>query len=67
MGDLSLTQQAFTEITRHFVEHGRAPHYSELAGMLGIGIEEARTVQRAAVEAAPMASCWLAHDTDFIE
>jgi hypothetical protein len=24
-------------------------------------------VQRAAVEAAPLASCWLAQDTDYIE
>ena len=27
----------------------------------------AREVQRATVEAAPLASCWLAHDTDYIE
>jgi hypothetical protein len=62
-----LTQRAFTTILEHFVATGRAPHYAELAEALDIGSEEAREVQRAAVEAAPIASCWLAHDTDYIE
>jgi hypothetical protein len=65
--DQDLTQRAFTTILEHFVATGRAPHYAELADALGIGSEEAREVQRAAVEAAPIASCWLAHDTDYIE
>jgi hypothetical protein len=65
--DHDLTQRAFTTILEQFVETGRAPHYAELADALDIGPEEAREVQRAAVEAAPIASCWLAHDTDFIE
>ena len=30
-------------------------------------MEEAREVQRAAVEASPIAGCWLARDTDHIE
>lgn len=62
-----LTQRAFTTITEHFVATGRAPHYSELAGVLGIGVEEARRAQRAAVEASPIASCWMVHDTDLVE
>ncbi len=40
----------------------RAPHYAELADALDVTSEEAREVQRAAVEAAPIASCWLAND-----
>jgi hypothetical protein len=67
MIDPTLTQRAFTAILEHFVATGRAPHYAELADTLDIGSEEAREVQRAAVEAAPLASCWLAHDTDYIE
>jgi len=67
MIDQNLTQRAFTTILEHFVAKGRAPHYAELADALDIGSEEARDVQRAAVEATPIASCWLAHDTDFIE
>jgi hypothetical protein len=67
MTDPNLTQRAFTTILEHFVASGRAPHYAELAGALDIGPEEAREVQRATVEAAPLASCWLARDTDYIE
>ena len=67
MIDPDLTQQAFTTILKHFVATGRAPHYGELADALEVGMEEAREVQRAAVEASPIASCWLAHDTDHIE
>ena len=67
MIDPNLTQRAFTTILEHFVANGRAPHYAELADALGIDPEEAREVQRAAVEAAPLASCWLARDTDYIE
>ena len=51
----------------YWLANGRAPHYAELADALEIGAEQAREVQRAAVEAAPLASCWLAHDTDYVE
>ncbi len=67
MIDQNLIQRAFTTILEHFVATGRARHYAELADVLDIGMEEAREVQRAAVEASPMAGCWLAHDTDNIE
>ena len=65
--DQHLTQRAFTAVLEHFVATGRAPHYAELADALAIGVEEAREVQRTAVEASPIASCWMAHDTDLIE
>jgi hypothetical protein len=67
MSNTDLSQRAFTKILEHFVATGRAPHYGELADALGLGVEEAREAQRRAVEAAPIASCWLAHDTDTIE
>lgn len=67
MIDQNLTQRAFTTILEHLVATGRAPHYSELAGVLNIGMEEAREAQVAAVGASPIAGCWLAHDTDHIE
>jgi len=67
MDDASLVQQGFQAILAHFVEFGRAPHYGELRDMLGIGLEDARTLQRHAAEAAPIAGYWLARDTDFIE
>jgi hypothetical protein len=67
MADRNLIQRAFTTILTHFVATGRAPHYAELADVLDIALEEAREVQHAAVDAAPLASCWLAPDTDYIE
>lgn len=67
MTDQSLVQRGFTTILEHLVSFGRAPHYSELADALGIGMEQARALQRAAAEAAPIAGYWLANDTDFIE
>ena len=67
MADPNLTQRAFTKILDHFVVTGRAPHYIELADLLNIGVQEAREAQLAAVEASPIAGCWLAQDTDHIE
>lgn len=65
--DQTLVQRGFTTILEHFVSFGRAPHYAELADALDIGIEEARELQRAAADAAPIAGYWLARDTDFVE
>ena len=65
--DQGLVQRSFTAILSHFVSSGRAPHYSELADVLGVGLEEARGLQRAAADAAPVAGYWLSRDTDFIE
>lgn len=65
--DVDLVQKAFTTILEHFVSTGRAPHYTELAELVGVGVQEARALQRAAVDASPIAGTWLAHDTDYIE
>ena len=62
-----LVQRAFTAILESFVSSGRALHYGELADALGIGVEEARGLQREAADAAPIAGYWLSRDTDFIE
>lgn len=67
MVEQALAQLAFTTILEHFVVNGRAPHYTELAERLDIGIHEAREAQRAAVAASPIAGCWTARDTDLIE
>jgi hypothetical protein len=64
MTDANLVQQVYTSIQQHFIETGRAPHYTELAGMLGITPEEARVVQREA--AAAGVGCWMSADTDYI-
>jgi hypothetical protein len=65
--DYHMVQRTFTIILEHFVASGRAPHYTELAEALEVDIDKARELQRAAAAAAPAASCWLAHDTDYIE
>lgn len=65
--DQDLVQRGFTAILEQFVASGRAPHYGELADALGVDMEVARELQRAAAEAAPIAGYWLARDTDFIE
>jgi hypothetical protein len=65
--DENLIQRAFTTVLKHFVTTGRAPHYSELADALGIAVEQGRQLMRDTVQAAPIASCWLAHDTDHVE
>lgn len=67
VADQGLIQKGFTTILEHFVSSGRGPHYSELADALGIGMEDARYLQGAAAEAAPIAGYWLARDTDLIE
>jgi len=65
--DENLIQRAFTTVLTHFVMAGRAPHYSELADALGVAVEAGRQLMRDTVQAAPIASCWLAHDTDHVE
>jgi hypothetical protein len=62
-----MIQATYTRVLEHFIEHGRAPHYTELAQILEISIDEARVLIRDTAVAAPIASCWLSHDTDYIE
>lgn len=61
---IKLTYQA---VLGHFIEHGRAPHYSELARLLDVPLDKARELQRETAGAGPVAGCWMAHDTDHIE
>lgn len=67
MSDNPLIQRAYTSVLEHFIKRGRAPHYVELAQILEISIDEARVLVRDTAAAAPIASCWLSHDTDYIE
>jgi hypothetical protein len=65
MAGSTLVQKAYTEVVNHFKQTGHAPHYTELAEILGLKPDEARTVQRKAAEAS--VACWLVPDTDYIE
>ncbi|MFA4904244.1 MAG: hypothetical protein WC600_16035 [Desulfobaccales bacterium] len=60
-----LVQKAYTSIVEHFIKTGRAPHYTELAEILGLRPDEARGVQHKAAEAS--IACWFVEDTDYIE
>ena len=59
-------QKTYTTVLEHFVRTGRAPHYTELAKLLNISIDEARGLQRETASTERM-GCWMAHDTDYIE
>ena len=65
MTDSMVVQKAYTTIVKHFIQTGRAPHFTELAEILGLQPDEARDVQRMAAEAS--IACWLVPDTDYIE
>ncbi len=65
MADAAQVQQAYTTVLRHLVEHGRAPHYTELAKALGVSADEGRELIRAAAEADRPS--WLAADTDYVQ
>ncbi len=65
MQESTLVQRAYTSVVEHFVRTGRAPHYTELAAILGLQPEEARQVQHQAAESS--IACWFVKDTDYIE
>ncbi|MDX1690147.1 MAG: organomercurial lyase [Acidimicrobiia bacterium] len=67
MGDThpDVVKTAYRETMRHFLETGRAPHFTELGRLLGLGMSEAREVQRAAAEAG--IGSWMLEGTDFVE
>ena len=65
MVEASTVQQAYTTILKNLMRTGRAPHYTELAEMMGLGVDEARDAQREAAQAG--VGCWLVAGTDYVE
>lgn len=65
MQETKLVQQAYTAVVEHFVKTGRAPHYTELAAIIGVQPEEARQIQHKAAESS--IACWFVKDTDYVE
>ena len=57
-----LVQRTYTRVLAHMVEHGWAPHYSDLAAEFGISTEEARLALREAAEIG--VGCWMSPGTD---
>ncbi len=64
MVDSAPVQRAYTAIIGHFLERGRAPHYTELATLIGVTPDAARDLQRDAADLSP--ACWLEPETDYI-
>jgi hypothetical protein len=44
MSDLALLDRAFANIIQRFVHRGQAPHFTELAGDLGLSMEDGRAL-----------------------
>ncbi len=44
MNEPELVQRAYTTIIRYSIEHGVAPHYTELASSLAVAPDEARAL-----------------------
>jgi hypothetical protein len=59
-----LVQAAYTATLEHLVARGRAPHYTDLAGILQVSVEEARLAQVAAAET--VVGCWMSPETDYV-
>jgi hypothetical protein len=65
MSDLGRLDKTFNIIMNRFVETGQAPHYTEIAGELGVSIEEGRKSVHE-LFSLPMFPGWLYPNTDFI-
>jgi hypothetical protein len=66
MASLQERQNVHQGVLRHFVETGRAPHYTEMAGTLGVDAERARLLIRETITENPFSFAWLVPETDFI-
>ncbi len=58
----ALAQRIYTHVLEHLVEHGFAPHYTDIAAELDLTTEEARLGLGEAAEAG--IGCWLSPGTD---
>ncbi len=65
MEEAAWVQRVYTSVVEHFVKTGRAPHYTELAGTLGLRPDEARQLQHKAAESS--VGCWFANDIDYVQ
>lgn len=65
MGVTSEVKRAYLETLLHFVDTGRAPHYTELSRSMGVTPDRAREIQKAAADAG--VGCWFLAGTDFVE
>lgn len=65
MTDEELRQRTHTAILEHFVDTGRAPHFTELADTLAVSPDEALEAVHYAADRGGL-GCWVSHETDYI-
>ena len=58
----SLVQRTYTYVLKHIIQHGWAPHYTDLAVAFSVTTEEARCALNEAAEFA--VGCWTSPGTD---
>ena len=66
MAEAELLNRMYHSILEWFIEHGRAPHYVELAHRLDLAAEEARRTLRELVDMG-LPGVWQHPGTDYIE
>ena len=64
MADNQTLDRAFTSVMQRFIDTGQAPHYTELASDLGVGVEEGRDLLRELFDTGIPA--WLHQGTDYV-
>jgi hypothetical protein len=66
MAEAELLNRMYHAILEWFVEHGRAPHYVELAHRLDLAAEETRRTLRELVDMG-LPGVWQHPGTDYVE
>lgn len=64
MFDLNMLDRAYFTTMQSFITTGRAPHYTELAGALGLSMEEGRQLLRELMQSGIPA--WQHPGTDYV-
>ena len=59
-------QKIHKTVLLHFMETGRAPHYTEVGDAMGITPEKARKIVRETTLESPFSFAWMTPDTDYI-
>ncbi len=65
MAESAMLDKAYHNVIEHFVQTGRAPHYTELASELGISSDEGRRVLHDLIDLG-LPGIWLHPETDLI-
>ena len=64
MADVKTLDKAFHTTMQHFINTGRAPHYTDLASAMGLSVEDGRLLLHELVNSGIPA--WMHPGTDYI-